>query len=180
MVDVTVTTAGGTLATGADDEYTFVAPLSLTITNAGTGSGSVSCNGGVCVASYPFGTKVTFAASSNGDSIFVGWSGGGCSGTGSCTLTIEVDTAVTATFDKKAESIPPPEEVECKVPKLRGLSLGKARSALGRAYCKLGKVSKPKGKKLGPLVVKSSSPAAGALRPEGTKVNLKLGFRPKK
>jgi len=133
------------------------------------------------VASYPFGTKVTLAASSDGGSTFSGWSGGGCSGTGSCTLTIEVDTAVTATFDKKAESAPPLGlSFECKVPMLKGLSLGKARSALGRAYCKLGKVTKPRGKKLGPLVVKSSSPAAGALRPEGTKVNLKLGFRPKK
>ena len=62
-------------------------------------------------------------------------------------------------------STSPPPSGGCKVPKLAGLSLAKAKSALAGAHCSLGKVTQPKarkGQRLGPLVVKSSSPAAGA------------------
>jgi len=104
-VDVTVTTAGGTSANTAADDYTYVAPQSLTVTKAGDGSGSVICNGGACAGTYPFGSKVTLAATADSGSSFTGWSGGGCTGTGPCTVTIEAATAVTATFT--AESRPP-------------------------------------------------------------------------
>jgi hypothetical protein len=174
-IDVTAITKGGTSATNEGDKFTYVAPLSLTITTTGTGAGSVTCNGGACAPTYPFGTSVTLAAAAASESTFNGFSGG-CSGT-SCTLTIEANTAVTATFTK---NVPPPQ---CKVPKLKGLSLARAKSAITKAHCKVGKITKPKprkGKKLGPLVVKSSSPAAGAVRAAGTKVNLTLGPKPKK
>jgi subtilisin family serine protease len=75
---------------------------------------------------------------------------------------------------------PPPSEPTCTVPKLAGMTLGKATSALSAAHCALGTVTKPKAKKghkLGPLVVKSSAPAAGA-KTSG-KVNLTLGPKPK-
>ena len=65
----------------------------------------------------------------------------------------------------------------CVVPKLKGKSPRKARSALRAAHCALGKVRKPKAKKghkLGPLVVKSFSPAAGTTLPAGGKVSLML------
>jgi subtilisin family serine protease len=68
----------------------------------------------------------------------------------------------------------------CTVPKLAGLTLGKATAALSHADCTLGSVVRPKAKKghkLGPLVVKSSAPAAGA-KTTG-KVNLTLGSKPK-
>lgn len=110
-VDVTVTTAGGTSATGAADKFTYEAPApvthTLTVKTAGTGSGSVTCNGGACAASYKAGTVVTLAASPASDSNFSGWSGGGCSGTGACTIAISADTTVTATFDKKPVDNPP-------------------------------------------------------------------------
>jgi beta-lactam-binding protein with PASTA domain len=67
------------------------------------------------------------------------------------------------------------------VPKLAGKTLARARAALTAAACKLGTVRKPKprkGRRLPPLVVKSSTPAAGA-RPGG-KVNLTLGPKPRK
>jgi len=79
--------------------------------------------------------------------------------------------------------IVPPSCDPCVVPKLSGKSQGQAKSALTAAKCTLGKVTKPKakkGKKLGPLVVKSSSPAAGTVLPQGSKVNVKLGPKPKK
>lgn len=75
---------------------------------------------------------------------------------------------------------PPPPSSACTVPKLAGKTLAQAKSAITRALCKTGKVTKPKpkpGQKLGPLVVKSSSPAAGAVAASGV-VNVKLGPKP--
>jgi subtilisin family serine protease len=53
----------------------------------------------------------------------------------------------------------------CTVPKVAGKTLAQAKAALSVAHCKLGKVTTPKvprGSKPPPLVVKSSSPAAGS------------------
>ena len=75
--------------------------------------------------------------------------------------------------------LPPP--TICRVPKLAGLSLAKAKSTLVGAHCALGKTAQPKarkGHKLGALVVKSSSPAAGAAT--SGPVSLTLGPKPKK
>jgi subtilisin family serine protease len=71
---------------------------------------------------------------------------------------------------------------DCTVPKLAGLTLGKAKTALSDAGCTLGKVAMPKAKKghkLPKLVVKSSTPAAGAKATGGT-VALILGPKPKR
>ncbi|HEX5713970.1 MAG TPA: PASTA domain-containing protein [Solirubrobacterales bacterium] len=78
---------------------------------------------------------------------------------------------------------PPPAPV-CVVPKLAGKTLGSARAALKKADCKLGDVQRPKrlkgkGKGLGPLVVKSSQPGAGA-KPADDTVDLRLGPKPRK
>jgi hypothetical protein len=75
----------------------------------------------------------------------------------------------------------PPASTSCTVPKVAGKTLAQAKAALSRSICKTGKVTKPKvqpGKKLGALVVKSSSPAAGAVAASGV-VTLKLGPKPK-
>ena len=71
----------------------------------------------------------------------------------------------------------------CKVPKLKGLTLTKAKRALGKAHCKLGRVAKPRRPKHGrppALVVRSSNPRTGATRVYGTKVKLTLGLKPKR
>lgn len=76
----------------------------------------------------------------------------------------------------------PPSIPPCTVPKLAGKTLGQATSGLKAAHCALGVVKKPKaikGHRLPPLVVKSSSPAAGAKQPGGGKVDLTLGPKPK-
>jgi Fe-S cluster biogenesis protein NfuA len=86
----------------------------LTINKAGSGSGSVTCNGGACAATYPHGTKVTLAGSAASGSTFAGFSGGGCSGSGSCEVTLNANTTITATFNAKpsdgggGETTPPP------------------------------------------------------------------------
>jgi thermitase len=71
---------------------------------------------------------------------------------------------------------PPTPPAGCTVPKLAGKTLAQAKSALGAAKCKLGKVSSPKHGG-GSLVVKSSTPAAGA-KTAGT-VAVKLAPKPK-
>lgn len=80
-----------------------------------------------------------------------------------------------------ASPTPPLPPGACTVPKLAGKTLAQAKAALSGAHCALGTVTKPKarhGHKLGALVVKSSTPAAGA-KPASGKVNLTLGPKPK-
>jgi hypothetical protein len=98
----------------------------LTITKAGTGSGSVTCNGGTCAATYPEGTEVTLAATAASGSTFAGWSGAGCSGTANCLVTIEEDTTVTATFTANAKEEPKPTEGSAKAAATATVKSGKA------------------------------------------------------
>jgi len=76
----------------------------LAVVRAGTGSGTVtSAPAGItcgtsCAASYASGTGVTLTAAAASGSTFGGWSGGGCSGTGSCNVTLSAATTVTATL----------------------------------------------------------------------------------
>ena len=51
-----------------------------------------------CSAIYDVGTAVALSAQPGPFSVFMGWSGGGCSGTGPCNVTLAGDTTVTATF----------------------------------------------------------------------------------
>jgi hypothetical protein len=83
---------------------------SLTVLMDGAGSGRVTSSpDGIfcetdCLEAYGSGTLVTLSASPYSGSTFAGWSGGGCSGTGTCTLTIGGITSVTATFDLSASA----------------------------------------------------------------------------
>jgi len=76
----------------------------LSVDKAGTGSGTITSSDGKincgsdCVAIYNAGAGVTLTAEEDPGSIFVGWSGGGCSGTGFCEITMNADAVVTATF----------------------------------------------------------------------------------
>lgn len=76
----------------------------LQVVLAGTGVGSVDgaavgidC-GTVCSAQVEEGTAVTLTAETGTSSTFAGWSGGGCSGTGTCSVTMSAAQTVTATF----------------------------------------------------------------------------------
>ena len=84
---------------------TFKPSYKLTIAKAGTTGGTVTSSpsgincGSTCYYSFVAGTPVTLTASITGG-IFGGWSGGGCSGLGTCTITnLNADTKVTATFN---------------------------------------------------------------------------------
>jgi YVTN family beta-propeller protein len=90
----TVTLSG----TGTTTSFT------LNVAEAGTGGGTVTSNpAGIncpttsCAANFSSGTSVTLTAAPNAGSTFVGWSGA-CSGGGACTVTMNSNQAVTATF----------------------------------------------------------------------------------
>jgi hypothetical protein len=78
----------------------------LTVHTLGSGSGKVTSSDGKincgsdCSAIYNAGAELTLIAEEDAGSIFTGWSGGGCSGTGNCEITMNADVDVTATFTK--------------------------------------------------------------------------------
>ncbi len=83
---------------------TGVQVYTLTLNKLGNGSGGVSslpvgidC-GSTCSSFFATGTQVVLTASPDASSAFAGWSGGGCSGTGTCTAPVSADTAVSANF----------------------------------------------------------------------------------
>ena len=85
--------------------FAGLAAHALAVSHAGSGAGTVtsspagiSCPG-ACSHSYTQGTTVTLTPAAAPGSTFAGWSGGGCSGTGTCTVTMSADQSVTATFN---------------------------------------------------------------------------------
>jgi uncharacterized repeat protein (TIGR02543 family) len=94
------------LTTSTTVSATFTpAPVTLTVVRAGLGSGSVtsapvgiSC-GTTCSAAFPPGGAVILTATAAAGSTFAGWSGGGCTGTGTCTVAPVAATTVVATFN---------------------------------------------------------------------------------
>lgn len=96
----TVTGSGSDVTVGA----VFVAQHTLSVAKAGTGSGSVTSSpagiscGVTCSHVYNPSTTVTLTASPAAGSTFAGWSGSGCSGTGTCAMTMGADRSVAATF----------------------------------------------------------------------------------
>ena len=81
---------------------TFAEPtLSVTIAGSGTVTSSpsgINCSTGTCTAAFPAGTKVTLTPTAASKFAFTAWTGGGCTGTAACTITMSSNQAVTATF----------------------------------------------------------------------------------
>ncbi len=81
-----------------------VATATLTVARTGTGTGTITSSlpgitcGADCSESYPVGTMVTLTATPDASATFAGWSGGGCTGTGTCAVTLTAATTVTARF----------------------------------------------------------------------------------
>jgi len=88
-----------------DAAKAVAASFALTVSKTGNGSGTVASSptgincGSIC--SYPFGydNPVTLTAIPSPQSIFTGWSGDGCSGTGTCNVTMSSSKSVTANFN---------------------------------------------------------------------------------
>jgi hypothetical protein len=160
-------TAGGTLTALSSSPAVTTVPLrklAVTVKGKGkvTGDG-ISCPG-TCSKNYPSGTALSLTAKPSSGFRFSGWSGA-CHGTGACHLTINANAAVTATFT----AIP-----VCTVPRVKGDTLSKAETLIRAAHCAVGKVTKPAHSAGKPLVVGSTTPAAGTKHPAGTKVAITL------
>lgn len=99
---------------GADAAWIdeVVLPLfTLSVTRNGTGSGTVASDpAGISCAptcSAPLSGNVRLTASPAFLSFFAGWSGGGCSGTGACIVSMDAAKSVTATFTTASPPGPP-------------------------------------------------------------------------
>jgi hypothetical protein len=146
-------------------QATFARIQTLRIAKRGSGSGQVhSAPAGIdcgasCSATFGAGANVTLTAAAAGRSRFVGWSAP-CSGTGICVVSMTADLTVTARFDAL-----------CIVPRVVGLSLGRATGAIRAARCAVGKTRKhASGQRKGTVL--SQRPAAGTRAPGGTRVDL--------
>ncbi|MFA5386685.1 MAG: hypothetical protein WC297_03410, partial [Candidatus Paceibacterota bacterium] len=95
-------TTGG----GETTQYT------LTTSKTGDGTGTVTSNpsgincGSTCSYDFDDNTEVTLTAEATEGSTFTAWSGEGCSGTGTCVVTMSEAMGVTANFDVEASPEP--------------------------------------------------------------------------
>jgi uncharacterized repeat protein (TIGR02543 family) len=112
------------------DVNTIKGKRTLTVVKSGTGSGSVSSGsdidcGVACSASYASGSTVTLNAVADATSIFAGWSGA-CTGTSSCTVTMDSAKNVGASFVKKTYGL---------IISRTGTGIGTITSSTGGIYC---------------------------------------------
>jgi len=106
-------TKAATLSIPSNDPINPVVTISLggagvmpaiSVATGGSGSGTVSSSppgilcGANCSAPFLAGTQLTLTPLADAGSIFAGWSGGLCAGTGLCELTVTGDMTTTATF----------------------------------------------------------------------------------
>ena len=77
--------------------------------------------------------------------------------------------------DATVASPPPPPAVRCHVPRVVGLRLATARTRIGHAHCRVGRIHRVHSKRVGRVL--HQSPRAGAVKARGTKVSLTVGRR---
>ena len=89
----------------------FALNYTLIVTRTGTGTGSVTSSpagiscGADCDETYTASALVTLTATADASSTFTGWSGGGCSGTGPCVVTMDAAKAVAADFTLRQHTL---------------------------------------------------------------------------
>ncbi|RPJ19103.1 MAG: hypothetical protein EHM33_30820, partial [Chloroflexi bacterium] len=85
-------------------DLTAINAYELTVSTSGAGFGTVTSEpvgidcGTDCSESYDYNTLVTLTAEAALGSTFAGWSGEGCTGTGTCQVTMDSAKSVTAEF----------------------------------------------------------------------------------
>ena len=84
-------------------EQGVASSFKLSVAKLGNGTGTVTPDSGTLsnngTADYANGAVVVLTASADSGSVFVGWSGGGCAGTGACAVTLDAAKNVTASFN---------------------------------------------------------------------------------
>ncbi len=104
---ISICSVSMTAARNVTATFSTLPSYTLTVTSAGTGTGTVNatvggspvslnCSGSTCSTSLISGTSVTLTASPNGTASFGGWSGD-CSGA-TCSVSMTAARSVTATF----------------------------------------------------------------------------------
>ena len=149
--------------------FTRLRTLSVTTSGPGTVSSSpagIDC-GASCSHAFADATSVTLTATPAPGYGFTGW-GGDCSGTGTCSLQMSADRAVTATFTSN------PPLPKCVVPKVKGKRLAAAKRAIRRAHCSVGKITRAYSAKVKRGRVIAQKPKPGTTRPQGARVSLKV------
>ena len=97
----------------------------------------------------------------------MGWSGA-CSGIGGCTVTLDQNKVVTATFNVVQTPI-------CKVPNVVGMTLARAKTKIRRAHCSIGKITRKASTARKRNHVLAQRPRPGRQLAAGAKVNLTVG-----
>ncbi|MBF0458817.1 MAG: DUF3494 domain-containing protein [Nitrospirae bacterium] len=101
---ITSADAGNTITCTIANTWTSTDYINLAISKTGKGSGTVTSSdskincGSTCSASYSPPISTTLTATAAPGSRFAGWSGGTCSGTGTCVVSSTTGVTVTATF----------------------------------------------------------------------------------
>jgi hypothetical protein len=155
-------------APGKPKSDSIAAARQLSVVLAGGGTGTVKSSpagvdcGATCAASFFKGTSVTLTARAQTGSTFTGWSGGGCSGTPTCQITIDGNATVTANFQWNG----------CFVPNVTGQPLATAKHAIVSNHCHVGTIVKKASTTVAKGSVISQSPAAGKRLKKGARVNL--------
>jgi hypothetical protein len=166
-----------TVTLNADTTVTasFVPLRTLTVGRSGNGSGTVTSSpagiscGTSCSAQFADGTSVSLTATAASGSRFTGWAGD-CSGTGACAVAMTAAHSVAAGFAKV---------ITCKVPKVVGLKLTRAKSKIRAARCKVGKVTRKFSSRKKKGKVMRQKPKPGKTLPLNAKVNLTVGKGPR-
>jgi uncharacterized repeat protein (TIGR02543 family) len=93
-------------------------------------------------------------------STFTGWPGP-CRGTGPCSIAVDADTTVTATFS-----------AQCIVPKLKGKTLSAAKRLLKAHFCSAGRITHAWSRRVKKEHVISQKPKPHTRLKHGAKINL--------
>ena len=98
----------GSAASVSRSDHTHLPSPMLLVSHEGTGGGTVAGSGlscsGNCAFGFTPGTPLTLSATPDPQSTFDGWSDA-CSGTGSCSLSMDTTKSVTATFTARSYTL---------------------------------------------------------------------------
>ena len=125
---------GGRVDIGAH-EYDDGTRYNLTTSLQGNGFGRVTSNpagidcGNDCDDPFPPLNNVVLTGTPDNGSTFAGWSGGGCSGTAPCTVKMDADKTVTASFTLSGSGEPALNAAV--LPYARAIGMGETATAFG-------------------------------------------------
>ncbi len=115
----------------------------LTATVSGGGNGTVTSTpagidcGADCTEAFAEGTPVTLHPSADAGSTFLGWTGGGCAGTGDCVIDVVADTTIEAAFALDFSCTLVTNVAYCTQGAIAEINLGPITSAACRSQCEI-------------------------------------------